>query len=53
MCYKCHIAEKESKDPLAIRIREIFGISKQELWERNMFYLLKIILYISIAKSAW
>ncbi|KKM01657.1 hypothetical protein LCGC14_1792240 [marine sediment metagenome] len=36
MCYKCHIAEKESKDPLAIRIREIFGISKQELWERNM-----------------
>jgi transposase-like protein len=36
VCFECHRSEKEAKDPVARKIREIFGISKQEVWERNM-----------------
>ena len=36
MCYECHLKEEEENDVVAKRVREIFGISKQDLWERNM-----------------
>jgi len=36
VCYKYHLAEEEEKDIVVKRVKEIFGSSKQDLWENNM-----------------